>query len=101
MSIKIDFNPRDSNLSVKVTATATNEYHGSFLETLRRLVKRAKKINLDLTELEQVDNALLMVMEELRSMPAESTLVLRTKKGTETEQSVKALFDNRQTIVRH
>lgn len=101
MSIKLEFNPEEAHLSVKVTTSENQDVHRSFLETLRRLAKRAKQISLDLTDLQQVDNNLLMVMEELRSLPGDSTIILRTNEGSKTEATFKALFENRQTIVRH
>ena len=44
MPVKIALNPDNAHLSVKVNAGERQEVHGSFLETLRRLVKRAKQI---------------------------------------------------------
>jgi hypothetical protein len=101
MPVKIAFNPENAHLSVKVYAGERQQVHGSFLETLRRLVKRAKQINVDLTELPQVDDKLLMVMDELRALSGDSTIILRTRKGSKTEASLRTLFENRQTIMRH
>jgi len=101
MSVKIAFNPENAHLSLKVDSGERQEIHGSFLETLRRLAKRAKQINVDLTALPQVDARLLMVMDELRAFSGDSTIILRTPKGSKTEASLKALFENRQTIMRN
>jgi len=101
MSIKLDFVPETLSLSIKLTATETKEVHGSFLEMLRRLAKKAKQVNLDLTDVERVDNTVLLVLEELRELSGESTIILRTKKGSEAEVSMRAIFENRQPIFRH
>jgi len=101
MSVKIDFNPDYAHLSVQVDSSEPHEIHGSFLETLRRLIRRAHQVNVDLSALQQVDDNLRPVMLELREIPGDSTIILRVARDSEALESCKALFENRRPIVRH